>query len=136
MKSSILDELLADCNNQYLSLISFMEMLLEQIGTLDPVLIRERLQELDKLQAEASRRDNLLKSHITKTGQTNLQGDFLNLRQKLLQQLTDLNDLLVQKLEGKMSVMAHELNQTRRNRQALGSYKPYGKTSRFFRQTT
>ncbi|ORJ63475.1 hypothetical protein [Geothermobacter hydrogeniphilus] len=128
--------LLATCNAQYLSMAGFMETLLEEITGNRPLVIREKLKELEALQAEAARLDTRMKQRVEESGISVLPQKLVEQRRELLNRIGECNRLLVDKLEGKMSVMADELERNRRGRSALGKYKSTGRKGTTFHYTT
>jgi len=128
--------LLTTCNAQYLSMARFMETLLEEITDNRPLVIREKLKELEALQVEAARLDTRMKQRVEESGISVLPQKLIEQRRELLNRIGECNRLLVDKLEGKMSVMADELERNRRGRSALGKYKSTGRKGTTFHYTT
>ncbi|PNU21168.1 hypothetical protein C2E25_03795 [Geothermobacter hydrogeniphilus] len=128
--------LLTTCNARYLSMARFMETLLEEITGNRPLVIREKLKELEAFQAEAARLDTRMKQRVEESGISVLPQGLIAQRRELLNRIGECNRLLVDKLEGKMSVMADELERNRRGRSALGKYKSAGRKGTTFHYTT
>jgi len=119
----ILISMLSRCNAHYLCLYELMTQLLECIESDSPLVIRENLLELDSLQSLATRIDKEFLAELKTGTMDSLPAAELTRRKDLLDKITALNSLLVDKLEGKMSVMASEIDNNRRNQQALGGYR-------------
>lgn len=88
------------------------------------------MQHIELLQDRAEATDSLLHQRLQEVDDEVSIAARLNRRIELMQELSQLNRLLVDHLESKMSVMAKELGQSRLSRFAMAGYRNSKHTSK------
>lgn len=109
---------------QYRQIIAHAQQLDQLLSTGNPELLRAYTAELQKLQAEAELHDRELLAEMARDAACWQAHALFPERMELLKQIVEMNNLLLPRIHGMMSVTAAELAQIKDGRVAVAGYHP------------
>lgn len=109
---------------QYRQIIEHAQQLDQLLTKGDPELLREYTAELQVLQAEAGLHDQQLLEEIGLDSTRWQAHPLFQQRMQLMEQIVEMNNLLLPRVRGMMSVTAAELGQLKDGRTAVSGYHP------------
>jgi hypothetical protein len=117
-------ELLEFSIGHYEALQRKMSQLENNLGTFQAEELLTATGQLQDIQTVAREVDARLNACLTEHGAACVPPQRLAERGRLLSALNQQNHLMIQRLEGMMAVMAHELANNRQTRHAMAGYRP------------
>lgn len=120
----MLEEFLQRSVEQYRRLFAHAKQLEQLLSKNNPEQVQQHAARLNELQAEAAEHDKQLLAQIEQDTQRWQSHPLFQERQQLLEQIVNLNNLILPRIRGMMSVTAAELGQLKNGRTAFSGYHP------------
>lgn len=118
------EEMLQKSVEQYQRLLDHARQLEQLLSKNNPTQVQQHAERLNELQLAATEHDKQLLAQIEPDLQRWQSHPLFQERQQLLEQIINLNNLILPRIRGMMSVTAAELAQLKSGRTAFSGYHP------------